>query len=98
MLFKYPIVIGVDHGVDLCNFCKGKTKRLGLHVEVKVLVWAGRKRNGYPQHMVLHALQERSGATERENWEDIGKSEDLGLLGTCLRQLPAAAKIEYLQQ
>ena len=30
LLFKYPIEIGID----LCNCCKGKTKRLGLHGHV----------------------------------------------------------------
>ena len=42
LLFKYPIEIGMD----LCNCCNGKTKRLGLHghvVRSKYITWAGLK-------------------------------------------------------
>ena len=57
LLFKYPIEIGID----LCNCCKGKTKRLGLHGHVVRSKYnVGRPgRNGCPQHTVLHALQKK---------------------------------------
>ena len=52
----------VEIGVDLCNCCKGKTKRLGLHGHVVRSKYnVGRpRRNGCPQHTVLHALQKIS--------------------------------------
>ena len=80
LLFKYPIEIGVD----LCNCCKAKTKRLGLHCDVARPKYnVGRPpRNGCPQHTVLHALQKISSVSLLNmKIEKLEKTQDyLGLV------------------